>query len=234
LRVALVSDAHGNAVGLRSALDDLAGRDVDLVVSLGDVAQGGPQPLECLDLLRKAGALTVMGNSDAFLLDAGAGRPREPTTERHLVQRDWVLSRLSPEDVDYLRGFEPTVQVALDELELLCFHGTPDDYDGIVLPTDPPDGFDGTGADVLAGGHVHIQQVRRVGEAVYVNPGSVGCGYGSVEPEGFHLDAWASYAIVEARSVELHRVPFDLDELARLTRASGIPMPDHTLSLYRR
>lgn len=232
MRVALISDAHGNAVGLRAALDDLAGRRVDQVVCLGDVAQGGPQPVECLELVRESGARTVMGNSDAFVLEAAASS--ETPTERHLAQREWTLGRLSEQYLSYLRSFEPTVEVDLGGLRLLCFHGTPASYDEVVLPTDPPGPFDGTGADVLAGGHVHIQQLRRVGESVYVNPGSVGASYGSVEPEGFHLDPWASYAILEGQSVELHRVPFDLEELASVTLASGLPMADHTLSLYRR
>jgi hypothetical protein len=81
---------------------------------------------------------------------------------------------------------------------------------------------------------VHIQQLRRVGGGAVRHPGSVGCGYGSVDPEGFSLDPWASYALVEPGSVAFHRVEFDLDELARVTHASGIPMPDFTLSLYRR
>jgi predicted phosphodiesterase len=232
VRVALVSDAHGNAVGLRAALDDVAGRGVDAIVSLGDVAQGGPQPVECLELVRAAGALTVMGNSDAFLLDPHASA--ENPTERHLVQREWTLAQLSDADLDYLRSFAPTVELDLDGRRLLCFHGTPDDYDGVVLPEDPPDAFGG-GADVLAGGHVHVPQLRRVGSALYVNPGSVGLGYDHLQPEDdFRFDPWASYAIVEAASVEFHRVPFDLDELATATGASGLPLAEEVASRYRR
>jgi predicted phosphodiesterase len=173
-----------------------------------------------------------MGNSDAFIFDPDLTSER--TTNRHIAQREWSLGRLGEKHLSYMRSFEPTVGVDLDGARLLCFHGTPASYDEIVLPSDPTDPFDGTGADMLAGGHVHIQQLRRVGEAVYVNPGSVGCGYGSVEPEGFSLDPWASYAIVERESVEFHRVPFDLEELTAITEASGLPFPEHTLSLFRR
>jgi predicted phosphodiesterase len=55
-RVGLISDPHGNAVGLRAALDDLSTHGVDQIVCLGDVAQGGPQPAECLELVRAAGS----------------------------------------------------------------------------------------------------------------------------------------------------------------------------------
>jgi predicted phosphodiesterase len=233
VRVALISDAHGNAVGLSAALDDIGRRGADLLVALGDMAQGGPQPVECLELLRGVEAEVVLGNSDAFLLDPDAST--EPPTERMLTQREWALAQLTSEDVEYIRSFEATVEVALDGLELLCFHGTPADYDTVVLPEDPPGPFVGTGADLLAGGHVHVPQLRRVGEAWYVNPGSVGLGYDHLQPDDdFRLDGWASYAIVEAAAVEFHRVPFDLDELDRVTRAAGMPLAGEVFERYRR
>jgi predicted phosphodiesterase len=233
VRVALISDSHGNAVGLQAALDDIGRRGADLVVALGDMAQGGPQPVECLELLRSAEARVVLGNSDAFLLDPDASA--EIPTERQLTQREWSLAQLRAADVDYIRSFEATVEVDLDGLRLMCFHATPADYDTVVLPEDPPDAFDGTGADLLAGGHVHAPQLRRVGRAWYVNPGSVGLGYDPLQPEDdFRFDPWASYAIVEPASVEFHRVPFDLDELTAVTGASGLPEAGEVSDRYRR
>jgi len=203
-------------------LDDLAGRGADQIVCLGDVAQGGPQPVECLELLRAAGVRTVLGNSDAFLLDPAS--TEEPATERQLEVRDWTLARLPVELVDFMRSFEPTVELELDGLRLLCFHGTPRSYDEPVLPHEPPDPFGGTGADVLAGGHLHVPQLRRVGEALYVNPGSVGLGYDHLQPDDdLRFDPWASHAILERGSVEFRRVSFDVEEVARATRESGIP-----------
>jgi predicted phosphodiesterase len=233
VRVALISDAHGNAVGLRAALDDIGRRGADLVVALGDMVQGGPQPVECLELLRGVEAHVVLGNSDAFLLDPDASS--EPPTKRMLTQREWSIAQLAPADVDYIRSFEATVEVALDGLELLCFHATPTDYDTVVRPEDPPDAFQGTGADLLAGGHVHVPQLRRVGQSWYVNPGSIGIGYDHLQPDdNFRFDTWASYAIVEAESVEFHRVPFDLDELDRVTQAAGMPLAGEVFERYRR
>jgi predicted phosphodiesterase len=181
--------------------------------------------------VQAAGARTVMGNSDAFLLDPHASK--EEPKQRHLLQRDWTLSQLAPGHIDYIRAFEPTVELDLDGLRLLCFHGTPRDYDEVVLPEDPPDAF--IGADILAGGHVHVPQLRRVGASWYVNPGSVGLGYDHRQPDDdFLFDPWASYAIVEGRSVEFHRVPFDLDELAEVTRSSGLPQAGEVAERYRR
>ena len=68
MRVALFSDVHGNAVAFDVFLADLDRQDVDRVVCLGDHAQGGPQPAECLERLRDLECPAVMGNSDDFLL----------------------------------------------------------------------------------------------------------------------------------------------------------------------
>jgi predicted phosphodiesterase len=64
LRIALFSDVHGNAVALRAFLEDLDRESVDHMVCLGDHAQGGAQPAECLELLQELGCPAVMGNSD--------------------------------------------------------------------------------------------------------------------------------------------------------------------------
>ena len=82
MRVALLSDMHGNAVAFRAALADVERHDVDLIVSLGDVAHGGPQPKECVDLLRELGCPCVFGNSDDFLLTLDLGAEQVEDEER--------------------------------------------------------------------------------------------------------------------------------------------------------
>src|SRR5437879_3805282 len=73
VRVALVSDVHGNAVGLDAVAGEIAREQFDEVVCLGDVAQGGPQPVEVVDRLRDLGWRCVFGNSDQFLLTLDPG-----------------------------------------------------------------------------------------------------------------------------------------------------------------
>src|SRR5207244_7462496 len=52
VRLAVISDIHGNGVGLEAVLDDLAREPLDGFVCLGDVSEGGPQPVECADRIR--------------------------------------------------------------------------------------------------------------------------------------------------------------------------------------
>src|SRR5205814_333274 len=92
VRLAVISDIHGNRVGLEAVLDELARERLDGFVWLGDVSEGGPQPVECLDRLRALGCRVVMGNTDWWL----ANYRYEP----HLAARAdigaWAIGQLGP------------------------------------------------------------------------------------------------------------------------------------------
>ncbi len=180
MRVALFSDVHGNAVPFDAFLADLDRQDVDQVVCLGDHAQGGPQPAECLERLRDLECPAVMGNSDDFLLTLDPGD--EPVTEAQLETARWSQAQLSKEQLDFHRSFQPTVELDLGGgRSLLAFHGTPRSRNEIVGPWMDEEAFREPFADVdatvLAGGHTHQQWARRLGDRYYVNPGSVGLAY---------------------------------------------------------
>ena len=87
MRLALISDQHANDVSFRAAVEDIEGLGVDQIVCLGDVAQGGPEPVQTLDRLAALGCRTVLGNADALLLEVPTDSP-EPVTEQHLEVRE--------------------------------------------------------------------------------------------------------------------------------------------------
>jgi predicted phosphodiesterase len=231
LRTALISDTHGNAVGLRAALDDAGA--VDQFVFLGDLAQGGSQPAETIDLLRGLeNARFVLGNADAFLLDDDAGR--EEPTERQLAVREWSNAQLGAERLAFIRTFQALFRIDLGHgSSLLAFHGSPTSYDDVLLPSlDDAEYRELLGeptATFLAGGHVHLQYLRRVGDSYFVNPGSAGLSYDHAQPEDdFRFDPWAAYAVIETSGggraeVTFRRAPFDYREVVAAIEASGIP-----------
>src|SRR6185312_12115737 len=69
MRVALISDLHGNRVALQAVLRDIERRPVDRIVCLGDVATLGPAPDRVVETLAELGCLCILGNHDEFLLD---------------------------------------------------------------------------------------------------------------------------------------------------------------------
>jgi predicted phosphodiesterase len=241
VRVALFSDVHGNGVAFRSMLADLAAQDVERIVCLGDHAQGGPQPAESLEHLRELGCPVVMGNSDHFLLTLDPGA--EEVTSAQIENAKWSQSQLSEDLLAFHRSFQPIAELDLgDGRTLLTFHATPSSRDEIVGPwmeeEDFRRPFEGLDATVFAGGHTHQQWARRLADAYYVNPGSVGLPvdhHQSARPP--RADACAEYAILTvdgpAVGVEFRRIPFDVDELLRSVEASGIPHPDNAAGPWR-
>ncbi len=154
---------HGNAVAFRAALADVERHDVDLIVSLGDVAQGGPQPKECVDLLRELDCPCVFGNSDDFLLTLDFGAESvddEESRQRLLETADWSRGQLGAEGLDFLRGFQPTMQAG----DVLCCHATPLSNEEVVLPETDRAELERALANVetaaVAAGHVHLEWLR--------------------------------------------------------------------------
>jgi len=239
LRVALLSDVHGNGVAFRAMLADVAEQEVDGVVCLGDHAQGGPEPGECLDLLRELGCPAVYGNSDHFLLTLDFGE--EEVTQAQIENARWAQSRLSDDQLAFQRSFTPTAELELGEgRTLLAFHATPRSREELVGPwmeeAEFRAPFEGLGATIYAGGHSHQQWARRLGNAYYVNPGSVGLPVDHLQSGPTRAETQAEYAILTVDggfSVEFRRVPFDPDEVIRSVEESGMPHPEDAAGPWR-
>src|SRR5215212_9957539 len=92
MRVAVISDMHGNCLGFDAALADLRYQRVDQIVCLGDAIQGGAQPAETVARLRDLGCPVVMGNADAWLLtgkEAGAEPIPAERMRKMSAIREW-------------------------------------------------------------------------------------------------------------------------------------------------
>lgn len=244
-RTALISDTHGNAVALRAVLAELDDDGVERAVCLGDVVQGGPEPEVCVELLADRGWPVVLGNADAFVLDpAAAESSSESVTERQLAVREWTHGRLTSAQRDRIGASASTVSADLgDGRSLLACHATPASYDPVVLPNASEaefrNAFDGTGADVVACGHIHLPYIRRIGSTIVLNPGSIGLGYDHhQDPEAIRFDPWAAWAVVSAEkgrlSVDFRRTPFDVTAVVEAYRASGMPHADEYAAAWTR
>jgi predicted phosphodiesterase len=235
LRIAFISDLHGNAVGLDAVLAELEREPVDQIVALGDVAQGGAQPAEVVDRLSVLGCRCVFGNSDEFLLtleaDVTGEKLDEETRERLLRCGEWSRERLGPERLELLRSYEPIVALDVDGERLVCCHATPESNTEVVLPETPRHRVATLVGDSAAvvGGHVHLQWLRRLGARFWACAGSVGLAYEHVEPLPEQpFEPWAEYAVVTGAplSIEFRRVPFDVGAVVHAIRESGMPDAD--------
>ncbi len=240
MRLAILSDIHGNAVALDATLADLERHPADGLVCLGDAVQGGAQPEAVVARLRALGCPVVMGNADAWLL-SGVGEETQAPARRAILEdvRAWSLARLSEADRAFIAAFAPTVALRVGGRSFLGYHGSPGSFDDILLPETPePEArrmLEPYATDFMAGGHVHLQFVRRLGPATHFNPGSVGVAYDREGlPERWRVHPWAEYAVLEAGDgrvgLEFRRVSYDAAAYGEAARRNGRP---HVAELLR-
>jgi predicted phosphodiesterase len=245
MRIAVISDIHGNCVALDTVLNDIEQVGIDQVVCLGDAVQGGPQPAEVVARLLELACPVVMGNADDWLLtgiDSGTENIPEERRVRMEVVRNWQLAQLTAEDLTFMRAFKPTIRILLDdERMMLCYHGSPQSFDHVILPQTPDEEVRGylepQEQMIYTGGHTHVQFIRHFGRTFHFNPGSVGVAYRHDQPDDhFRLDPWAEYAMLSSHSgnlsLEFRRVEFDVQLLASVYNASSRPFAESAIAEY--
>jgi predicted phosphodiesterase len=242
VRVALISDLHGNAVALAAVVEDIRRLGVDQIVCLGDVATLGPHPRAVIETLRTLGCPCILGNHDAFMLDPRLIHTYTEAPEI-VAAVDWCRARLSADDLEFLAAFQPGLELPLGAgATLRLFHGSPASHMVDLLATTPVDELDrlldGCRATVLAGGHTHLQMLRQHRGMLLVNPGSVGLPFKEyVEHRAPTLmPDHAEYATVEATdggvSVTLRRVPLERAALRQAVLDSDNPLRGFLLQQY--
>lgn len=210
MRVAIVSDVHGNLVALEAVLADLDREPPDLVVHGGDLALFGPRPDACVDLIRQRGWPGVLGSTDEVLWH------RAPNVKIPEESVAWTREKLEPTRIDWLRGQRMEWRQGGD---LALVHATPGDLWRGVMPfaTDAEleAVFGPLGASVVAYCHIHVPYVRRVGKMTVANCGSV-----SIPLDG---DPRPSYLVITDGQPEPRRIEFDLERSVVDAEASGHP-----------
>lgn len=244
MRVAFISDIHGNFTALQAVIADIKKQHIDQVFCLGDTVSLGPQPREVLDTLRELNSINIKGNHDEAILAPEKAAFFEIT--EHLVpDLHWGRERLTSDDCEFIRSFKNICEFTFPNgIKLLAFHGSPILSTDIIQSTTPTETldkyFDGQNADIFIGGHSHIQMHRRYGKKLVLNSGSVGNAFEFAYSPGNipRLLPWAEYAVIEqsgdSLSVDLHRAYFDIDALLKTVQESGLPGTAWWLKQYQK
>src|ERR1700730_7242365 len=213
MRIAIVSDIHGNLAALDAVLSDLDEVRPDTVVLGGDLALGGPHPVEVVDRLRELGWPSVLGNTDDVL----APERMKPELEGTFVAQAAARTRemLGPEHVAWLtsrplewRGEGVTVM-----------HAVPGDCWAIV-PHDASDDalretYGPLGLPIAVYGHIHHPYVRRLDGLTVINSGSL-----SLSLNG---DASACYVVVDDGGIQHRKIAYDVERGADHLFREGYP-----------
>lgn len=243
MRLAVLSDIHGNLVALEAVLADIQAATPDITWCLGDIAAFGPRPAECV---RRVKALAeadegktfkvIGGNTDRYLVTGE--RPKQPPAQdadafKKMVAEwetfnagiNWCLEKLAFDDYEYLaKTLGHELSKGIDSYgHVIGYHAVPGDDEARLTPDTP----DEEARDVLLdqegrlgiGGHIHKQFERDLGSWRVVNVGSVGMSFDS---PGFAQ--WGLFTFEDgAVTVDLRRLPYNVDALIADFYAVGFP-----------
>jgi predicted phosphodiesterase len=222
MRVAIVSDIHGNRRAFEAVLADLRQVAPDLVVHGGDLASGGTHPADIIDQVRTLGWPGVRGNTDEMLwspeslAEFAAKQPKlAPLLARVQETIPPTLASIGEERLRWLEGL-PSLY---SQPGFSLVHASPEDLWRAPMPNASDDELRSTyaslGAQIVVYGHIHRPYIRRVQAMTIANTGSVGQSYDG--------DRRASYLVIEGESITIHRVEYDVESEAEELLRSGLP-----------
>jgi len=232
MRIAILSDIHGNLPALDACLADLESQGgADGIVVAGDLCLGGPKPKKVLQRLEEIGAACVRGNTDRYISDAV---PDEKITSAESAQIAWTRREIGERWIAWLADLPFALRIGEDDNQLLIVHANPKSDDEHIWP----DAEEKTlhkligeeNATAIAFGHLHIPYVRIWRGKLLANVSSAG-----LPKDG---DPRAGYAILTEREggweAKHRRVPFDVKKVATQLADCGIPESAELIATLRR
>ncbi len=204
MKIAFISDIHGNFEALKAVLSVLDKLGISQVYCTGDIVGYYSQINECCNELRQRGIPSVLGNHDWYM--AGGGFcSRSKSVNDCLEYQRRVIEK---ENMDWLKSLP--VQMQIDEINMV-HGGWTDPIDEYLKPTQ--EYFEKVVGDIFVSGHTHVQSIQIFGNKTHCNPGSVG------QPRDG--DPRAAFAIYDGSDFELHRVEYDMQKVFDLMDAAG-------------
>lgn len=215
MKILILSDIHGNLDAFKAIRETH-----DELWVLGDIVNYGPQPKETLEAVMATASVIIQGNHDHAVGHDDDTRWSTGFKEVAEVTRRFTSAQLDAQQKAWLRSLPLNAQLEREGTIFYLTHATPSDPRYGRLNPDSWEWaveLERINADVLLVGHSHVPFVRRIGDRVIVNPGSVG------QPRSG--DAHASYAIWQDGVFTLRMTPYPVAATIERLRLVGFPHP---------
>jgi putative phosphoesterase len=204
MKIAFISDIHGNYEALKSVLAKIDKLGISRVFCAGDIVGYYTQINECCNELKLRGIPNIMGNHDWYM--AGGGFcPRSKSVNDCLAYQRGVIEK---KNLDWLKSLP--IQMQIDKIQMV-HGGWADPIDEYLKPTQ--EYFEKVKGEIFVSGHTHVQTLQKFGNKTYCNPGSVG------QPRDG--DPRAAFAVYDGKEFELHRVEYEMQKVFDLMEAAG-------------
>lgn len=238
MKIAIISDIHGNLEALKTALIDMRNRKVDKIFCLGDIVEKGCHGEECVKLVRENCEVVVQGNCDVDI-DPSVYKISKHNIPVELMQKraNWNNESLSEESKKYLLNLPFSYEFYMSGSLVRLFHAHPEKKTGVIINEDSyaakykmfepsPNTVSQKVADVVIYGHLHAPFMNKMYNKTLINVGSVGNSFNVVrddKKDSNVLETTAvQYLILDGEfgsqeynasfSFEFVRIPYDIDK----------------------
>jgi putative phosphoesterase len=210
MKIAVISDIHGNFPALQAVLKDIEKEQADIIYCLGDLVGYYCMIDEVIETIRSLKLRTLCGNHDYALLFNEGVIHRSKTCTNILTRQ---LEEIEKENLFFLKTLERTFEFKLGNKTFFCVHGGLEDPIDEYINNIGEDYFvkNNFKYDVLLSGHTHIPRNEIIGTKQYLNPGSVG------QPRDGNPAA--SYLLLSDNKYEHKRVTYNIDLIAAEMKA---------------
>lgn len=232
MRLAIVSDIHGNRTAFQAVLADLQQTAPDLIFHGGDLAQGGSHPAEIIDQIRSLGWPGVVGNTDEVFWSLDGLHEllaRQPKLQSLLsvIEEQVAANRaaVGDERIAWLKSlprrhsYEGLTIVHAGPESLWrspMLEATNEELERVYGPLN---------AKVVVYGHIHRSYVRKLPAFTVANSGSVSLSYDG--------DPRSAYLLMDGENVTIRRVEYDLDKAVQDLMSSGLPHAEWVCRMLR-
>ncbi|MDF2788979.1 MAG: metallophosphoesterase [Neobacillus sp.] len=235
MKIAFISDIHGNAIALDAVLQDIEKQGIDKIYVLGDICYRGPEPKRSLDLVRNLYTEVIKGNADEWVVrGVRKGEVADKVLELMNLERQWIVEQLEPSDIDYLESLPTTLNLTIEDVQLSAFHATPTSLFEIILPSADDNQIETSlmqaqNAQIFVYAHIHKPYIRYLNGKVIINIGSVGLPFDGLTK--------ASYGLVEVEDghikTSIRRVNYDLESVVALYHEVQYPNAEMMSNVIR-
>jgi len=174
MRIACISDIHGNIYALNKVLESIEENNIDQIICLGDLTGYGPHPNEVVALIIRRKILCLKGNYDASVVEKKFSYIRE--TDINSFSLPWTVEELRASHKFYLESLPEKITLTFEDKSILLVHGSPKSINQYLHyeSQEAEEIMHNIHEDVLVCAHTHIPYVKEYGNKLLVNDGSVG------------------------------------------------------------
>ena len=218
MKIAVISDIHGNLEALTAALKDIEQKKPDTIVCLGDLVGYGPFPNEVVQLIRERKIMNIIGNYDAAVLEEKFNYIRDNEVNKFCMP--WAAKVLNDENRAYLRSLPRQIVLQYENKNIYFVHGSIraiNEYlkEGSKEVEEVMSEFSG---DILVCAHTHIPFKKFFGDKLLLNDGSIG------KPKIGRPNGTYLIINIEKENLETEIIEFkyDYDKTANAMEQKGI------------